>query len=46
MKTAFELSRALPEAELKIIPAAAHAADEPGIREAIVRAVEKFAGED
>ncbi|MBT8471688.1 MAG: prolyl aminopeptidase, partial [Marinicaulis sp.] len=43
MKTAWELSRAWPEADLQIIGDAGHAASEPGIIDALVRATDKFA---
>ena len=43
LKTAWELARALPDAELQIIPAAGHAADEAGIAAAIVKAANRFA---
>lgn len=44
MKTAWELHRAWPEAEFVIIDDAGHAASEPGIVDALVRATNKFAG--
>ncbi|GAB4536423.1 MAG: prolyl aminopeptidase [Parvularculaceae bacterium] len=44
MKTAWELHRAWPEAELVIIDDAGHAASEPGIVDALVRATNKFVG--
>lgn len=40
---AFELHAAWPQAELQIIPEAGHAASEPGISAALVRATDKFA---
>ncbi len=40
---AFELHAAWPQAELQIIPEAGHAASEPGICAALVRATDKFA---
>ncbi|MEM9495248.1 MAG: prolyl aminopeptidase [Pseudomonadota bacterium] len=43
MKTAWELHRAWPEAEFDIIDNAGHAASEPGIVDALVRATNKFA---
>jgi len=43
MKSAWELSRAWPEADLKIIQDAGHAASEPGIIDALVRATNNFA---
>ena len=42
-QTAWDLHRAWPEAELEIIPAAGHAASEPGIVDALVRATDRFA---
>jgi proline iminopeptidase len=41
-QTAFELSAAWPAARLTIIPDAGHSALEPGIRRALVAAVERF----
>ncbi|MBL4619330.1 MAG: prolyl aminopeptidase, partial [Marinicaulis sp.] len=43
MKTAWDLHRAWPEADLQIIQDAGHAASEPGIIDALVRATNKFA---
>jgi proline iminopeptidase len=40
--TADELARAWPEAEYVIVPDAGHSAMEPGIRAALVRAMDKF----
>ncbi len=42
VKNAFDLHAVLPEAELKIIPDAGHAVDEPGILKALLEATEKF----
>lgn len=42
MMSAWELHRAWPEAELKIIPDAGHSAMEPGIRSALVEATDAF----
>ncbi len=42
VKNAFDLHEALPNAELKIIPDAGHAVDEPGILRALLQATEKF----
>lgn len=42
MTTAWELSKAWPEAELKIIPDAGHATTEPGIIDALIRATDGF----
>jgi proline iminopeptidase len=41
--TAWELHRAWPEAELRIIPDAGHSAKEPGILDALVEATDRFA---
>jgi len=40
--SAWELHRAWPASRLEIVPAAGHAADEPGITDALVRATEEF----
>jgi proline iminopeptidase len=40
--TAYELHRAWPEAEYRVIPDAGHSALEPGIRSALIEATEKF----
>jgi proline iminopeptidase len=42
IKSAWELHRAWPEAELFIIPDAGHAATEPGILDALIRATDRF----
>ena len=42
VKNAWDLHRAWPSAELEIIQDAGHAADEPGIIDALIRATEKF----
>ena len=42
MRTAWELSKAWPEADLKIIPDAGHATTERGIIDALVRATDGF----
>jgi proline iminopeptidase len=42
-RTAWELKRAWPGAELEIVPDAGHAAGEPGIVDALVRAAGRFA---
>jgi proline iminopeptidase len=39
---AWDLHRAWPEAELNVIPDAGHAATEPGITDALVRATDGF----
>jgi proline iminopeptidase len=41
-RTAFEVKRAWPAAELTIVPDAGHAVSEPGIVDALVRATEAF----
>lgn len=43
-RTAWDLHRAWPEAEFEMIPDAGHAASEPGIVDALVRATDRFAG--
>jgi len=43
MRSAWDLHRAWPEAELSITPDAGHAALERGTRTALVRATKKFA---
>ena len=45
LRSAWELHRAWPRAELRIIPDAGHAAFEPGIRSALIEATDRFAGE-
>ncbi len=42
MESAWELHRAWPEAKLEIIPDAGHAATEPGILDALIRATDAF----
>lgn len=42
--TAWDLHRAMPHAELVIVPDAGHAFDEPGILDALVTATDRFAG--
>ena len=42
MDSAWALHKAWPEAELKIIPDAGHAAFEPGTTSALVEATDKF----
>jgi len=44
VKTAWDLHKAWPEAEFKLIDDAGHAASEPGIIDALVRATDGFAG--
>ncbi len=43
LESGWALHRAWPQAHLEIIPAAGHAASEPGITEALLRATESFA---
>lgn len=43
MESAWELHRAWPEAEFEIIKDAGHAASEPGIADALIRATDSFA---
>lgn len=45
-RTAWDLHRAWPEAQFEIIPDAGHAASEPGIVDALVRATDRFAGQE
>jgi proline iminopeptidase len=42
IETADELARAWPEAEYIIVPDAGHSAMEPGIRSALIEAMDKF----
>lgn len=42
IKSAWDLHRAWPEAQLEIIPDAGHAATEPGILDALIRATDNF----
>jgi proline iminopeptidase len=42
METAWALHRAFPEAELRVVPDAGHAAMEPGILDELVRATDRF----
>ena len=42
MQSAWELAAAWPEARLVVVPAAGHAADEPGVASALVEATEAF----
>jgi len=42
VENAWELSQVWPEATLEIIPDAGHAASEPGIMDALIRATDKF----
>ncbi len=43
VKNAWDLSKALPKAELIIIPSAGHSASEPGILDALISATDQFA---
>lgn len=43
LDNAWALHQAWPEAELRIIPTAGHAANEPGIVDALIQATERFA---
>jgi proline iminopeptidase len=43
MRSAWELARAWPEADLRIVPDAGHSATEPGIAAELVRATDEFA---
>jgi len=42
--TAWDLHRALPEADFFMIDDAGHAFDEPGILDALITATDRFAG--
>ena len=42
--TAWDLHRAWPEADFRMIPDAGHAFDEPGILDALIEATDRFAG--
>ncbi|KNC85849.1 proline iminopeptidase [Sphaeroforma arctica JP610] len=43
MKTAWELSKQMPHAELYIIPDAGHNSQEPGTKDRLIRATDKYA---
>jgi proline iminopeptidase len=43
MYTAWDLHRAWPQAELRVVPDAGHSAFEPGITDELVRATDRFA---
>ncbi|HYW92259.1 MAG TPA: prolyl aminopeptidase [Gammaproteobacteria bacterium] len=45
VRTAWELHRRWPEAELRIVPDAGHSATEPGIAEQLVAATDRFRGD-
>jgi len=42
MQTAWDLHRAWPEADFIVIPDAGHTATEPGIRDALIAATDRF----
>ncbi|KQQ93901.1 proline iminopeptidase [Leifsonia sp. Leaf325] len=42
--TAWDLHKAWPQADFRMIPDAGHAFDEPGIRDALIEATDRFAG--
>jgi proline iminopeptidase len=44
MRSAWDLHRVWPEAELQVVPDAGHAFDEPGITTALLDATDRFAG--
>ena len=44
MRSAWDLHRAWPEAELHVVPDAGHSANEPGNIDALIRATDAFAG--
>jgi len=44
MRSAWDLSKAWPEAELRVVPDAGHSANEPGIAAELVRATDLYAG--
>lgn len=44
LRTAFDLHRAWPEAEFHLVEGAGHAGSEPGIRDRLIRATDRFAG--
>ncbi|MFN8619925.1 MAG: prolyl aminopeptidase [Chloroflexota bacterium] len=44
MRSAWDLHRAWPEADFRLIPDAGHAFDEPGILDALITATDRFAG--
>lgn len=46
MVTAWDLHKAWPEAELRVIADAGHSFDEPGILDALIEATDAFASED
>ena len=44
MTSAWDLHRALPEAEFIVVPDAGHSVSEPGIASALIQAMDRFAG--
>jgi proline iminopeptidase len=44
MRSAWDLHRAWPEADLRVVDDAGHSAFEPGITRELVRATDAFAG--
>lgn len=44
LQNAWDLSKAWPQADLRIIEGAGHAFDEPGILDALIRATDEYAG--
>ena len=44
MRTAWDLHKAWPEADFRLIPDAGHAFSEPGIRDALIAATDHFSG--
>ena len=42
MKSAWDLHRAWPEAELRVVADAGHSVDEPGIQQALIEATDRF----
>ncbi len=42
MQSAWDLHRAWPEADFRVVPDAGHSAFEPGIRDALIRATDRF----
>ena len=44
MRSAWDLHRAWPEAEFRLVPDAGHAFDEPGILRELIDATDRFAG--
>jgi len=44
LQTAWDLHRAWPEADFRIVPDAGHSAFEPGITDELIRATDRLAG--